>query len=389
MSEFSVAILTLAACVFAASAGREAAQPRCLPVVPRRAARDRAAAGTPAAGGRCGAACRRGGDRGRPGGRRRPGRDRRSPARIRPPRRPWPLPGLLTATLTAGVAVVIRRGTRARCACFGAGSTRPLGGAHLFRNLALLAVLAFGLASNPLGHGHPGPAGTLAAAAAGARGRPAVHPLGGPGRAFRTDPAGSPGRSGAAAARAGPADVGGLPRPRGAGGDAAPRPAAAARRGGDRRRRQHVAGLPPVIACWSAARGADRLHPGQVIVIERPGEEGEWPAPRRGPVGRRRWVIKRVAAVPGDPRPDASLPATRRPAEARVPPGKLVLLGDNPDWSNDSRQLGYFPAEQTARRGRQANCPRPHGPCRARCVKPVDYASTIRYSHGPETCFST
>jgi hypothetical protein len=23
-----------------------------------------------------------------------------------------------------------------------------------------------------------------------------------------------------------------------------------------------------------------------------------------------------------------------------------VLLGDNPDWSNDSRQMGYFPAER-------------------------------------------
>jgi Methylamine utilisation protein MauE len=75
---------------------------------------------------------------------------------------------LLTATLAAGVAVVIRRGTQARCACFGAGSTRPLGGAHLLRNLVLLAVLAAGLASSPLGHGHPGPADTIVAAAAGA-----------------------------------------------------------------------------------------------------------------------------------------------------------------------------------------------------------------------------
>ena len=92
--------------------------------------------------------------------------------------------------------------------------------------------------------------------------------------------------------------------------------------------------------------GANRLRPGQVIVIERPGEDGEWSSPQRGPIGRRRWVIKRVAAVPGDPRPKAWLPATRQPTEAHVPTGKLVLLGDNPDWSNDSRQMGYFPAEQ-------------------------------------------
>lgn len=75
---------------------------------------------------------------------------------------------LLTAALTAGVALVIHRGTQARCACFGAGSTRPLGGAHLFRNLALLAVLAGGLASNPLSHRHPGPVGTLIAVTVGA-----------------------------------------------------------------------------------------------------------------------------------------------------------------------------------------------------------------------------
>jgi signal peptidase I len=90
--------------------------------------------------------------------------------------------------------------------------------------------------------------------------------------------------------------------------------------------------------------GADRLRRGQVVVVEQPGDDGQWSLPQRGPIGRRRWVIKRVAAVPGDPRPEACLPATPEPAEAQVPAGKLVLLGDNPDWSNDSRQMGYFPA---------------------------------------------
>jgi signal peptidase I len=32
--------------------------------------------------------------------------------------------------------------------------------------------------------------------------------------------------------------------------------------------------------------------------------------------------------------------------ERLVPPGKLVLLGDNPEWSYDSRQVGYFPGER-------------------------------------------
>jgi hypothetical protein len=75
---------------------------------------------------------------------------------------------LLTSVLTAAVAVVVGRGTQARCACFGASSSRPLGRVHLARNLALLAVLGAGLAGTPLAQGHPAPAGAALAAAAGA-----------------------------------------------------------------------------------------------------------------------------------------------------------------------------------------------------------------------------
>jgi hypothetical protein len=75
---------------------------------------------------------------------------------------------LMTAMLAAGVGVVMRRGTRARCACFGTGSGRPLGGVHLIRNLALLAVLAIGIVGGPLGQARPAPAGTAVAGAAGA-----------------------------------------------------------------------------------------------------------------------------------------------------------------------------------------------------------------------------
>lgn len=53
---------------------------------------------------------------------------------------------LLTAALSAGVAVVIRRGVVAPCACFGAASAQPLGTSHLIRNLTLLVVLLAGLA---------------------------------------------------------------------------------------------------------------------------------------------------------------------------------------------------------------------------------------------------
>ena len=73
----------------------------------------------------------------------------------------------LTGILAAGVAVVIRRGAHARCACFGAGSSRPLGPAHLARNLTLMAVVCAGLAAVPQPQPQPILVGTLVAAAVG------------------------------------------------------------------------------------------------------------------------------------------------------------------------------------------------------------------------------
>ena len=82
---------------------------------------------------------------------------------------------VLTAILSAGVAVIVRRGTPARCACFGAASGgsagRPMGKAHLSRNLGLLAAVAAGLAAVAAGAvagGAPAPAGVVVAALTGA-----------------------------------------------------------------------------------------------------------------------------------------------------------------------------------------------------------------------------
>jgi signal peptidase I len=75
-----------------------------------------------------------------------------------------------------------------------------------------------------------------------------------------------------------------------------------------------------------------RLRRGQVVVVEMPGTS--------------EWMIKRVAALPGDPRPADCLPATEEPVERCVPRGKLVVLGDNPPWSQDSRQIGYVPGDR-------------------------------------------
>ncbi|GAA0242786.1 S26 family signal peptidase [Cryptosporangium japonicum] len=53
------------------------------------------------------------------------------------------------------------------------------------------------------------------------------------------------------------------------------------------------------------------------------------------------WVIKRVAAAPGDPVPRTRVPALGAVAEDVVPDDCLVVLGDNPAGT-DSRQFGYY-----------------------------------------------
>jgi signal peptidase I len=67
---------------------------------------------------------------------------------------------------------------------------------------------------------------------------------------------------------------------------------------------------------------ASRIQTGRIVVLT--GEFG--------------WIIKRVAAAPGERVPPG---LALSPAD-RVPPGRLVLLGDNRDRSVDSRQRGYY-----------------------------------------------
>jgi signal peptidase I len=79
---------------------------------------------------------------------------------------------------------------------------------------------------------------------------------------------------------------------------------------------------------------------GDVVVIERRDaftDQNRRPA--RAWDGRR-WMIKRVGAVAGEPVPDG-IPVV----DAVVPAGKLVLLGDNAEASFDSRMIGYFSAD--------------------------------------------
>jgi hypothetical protein len=70
---------------------------------------------------------------------------------------------LLTATLTVGLTVAIRRGSAAPCPCFGVRSSRPAGPAHLLRNLVLLGALVSGLTLGPVARRPPAPAGLVLA----------------------------------------------------------------------------------------------------------------------------------------------------------------------------------------------------------------------------------
>lgn len=85
------------------------------------------------------------------------------------------------------------------------------------------------------------------------------------------------------------------------------------------------------------------VRTGQIVVVETPTDGLEWTLAPAGRDLKREWMIKRVAAVPGEPLP-GGLPEAI--ADAAVPDGKLIVLGDNPPMSMDSRSLGYIPGER-------------------------------------------
>lgn len=85
-----------------------------------------------------------------------------------------------------------------------------------------------------------------------------------------------------------------------------------------------------------------RIRRGDVVVLRPPAtseRDGGYGTDRHG-AG---WNVKRVTALPGEPVPAGTAGAGPRNT---VPAGSLVVRGDNPDGSIDSRHRGFFPGDQ-------------------------------------------
>ncbi|MBD0746624.1 hypothetical protein BG418_33880 [Streptomyces sp. CBMA152] len=88
-----------------------------------------------------------------------------------------------------------------------------------------------------------------------------------------------------------------------------------------------------------------RLRTGDVVVVALPGPDSPvGPDGRRGGPAGSDWMVKRVAALPGDPVPDELAQILGEHTPASVPARSLVVLGDNRGHSHDSRHCGFIPA---------------------------------------------
>jgi signal peptidase I len=85
------------------------------------------------------------------------------------------------------------------------------------------------------------------------------------------------------------------------------------------------------------------VRTGDIVVIDRFAPDDQ---PAAGRPAHRVWVVKRAAAVAGDPVPGSVARAAGVAPGTAVPAGRLAVLGDNPMHSTDSRVWGYLPTDR-------------------------------------------
>lgn len=90
--------------------------------------------------------------------------------------------------------------------------------------------------------------------------------------------------------------------------------------------------------------GPGGLRTGDVVVLVKPERPGDWRWPAAGPVSGGAWLLKRLAALPGDPVPPQVADALG--VSGAVPEGVAVVLGDNTAASVDSRDFGFVPVDR-------------------------------------------
>ncbi|WP_433202206.1 S26 family signal peptidase [Dactylosporangium sp. CS-047395] len=90
------------------------------------------------------------------------------------------------------------------------------------------------------------------------------------------------------------------------------------------------------------ARRTTRAATGRLVLLAPAAEAG---AVQQGDPGRL-WFVKRLVATAGEPVPAKLTGFAALAGHVTVPPGCLVVTGDNPAESYDSRQEGPIPASR-------------------------------------------